>query len=57
VDSNGHKLMYTGVRSRHSGGVNASRCDGSVAFYSDSIDPFVWNALCSAAGDETVNLP
>jgi prepilin-type N-terminal cleavage/methylation domain-containing protein len=33
------------ARSHHPGGVNASRCDGSVNFYSDSIDEFVWNAL------------
>lgn len=41
-------------RSHHLGGVNASRCDGSVKFYNDSIDPFVWFALSSAAGEETV---
>ncbi len=56
-NDNGHKSMYTGVRSRHSGGVNASHCDGSVRFYNDSIDPYVWNALSSAAGEEAVNLP
>jgi prepilin-type N-terminal cleavage/methylation domain-containing protein/prepilin-type processing-associated H-X9-DG protein len=38
------------ARSRHKGGVNASRCDGSVAFYSDSISGPVWSALCSARG-------
>jgi prepilin-type N-terminal cleavage/methylation domain-containing protein len=43
------------ARSHHVGGVNASRCDGSVKFYSDSVDPYTWNALSSAAGDETVN--
>lgn len=40
-------------RSQHIGGTNASRCDGSVKFYNDSIDPYVWFALSSAAGDET----
>ena len=34
-----------------------SRTDGSVAFYNDSIDPYVWNAFSSAAGNETVSLP
>ena len=52
----GTKDQYQIARSRHVGGVNASRCDGSVRFYSDSVDPMVWNALCSAAGDETVNV-
>jgi prepilin-type N-terminal cleavage/methylation domain-containing protein len=42
-------------RSHHVGGVNASRCDGSVKYYSDSIDPYTWNALSSAAGSETVS--
>jgi prepilin-type N-terminal cleavage/methylation domain-containing protein len=55
VDSNGHKFQYTGVRSRHTGGVNAVHCDGSGKFYTDGVDPFVWNALTSSAGDEVVN--
>jgi prepilin-type N-terminal cleavage/methylation domain-containing protein len=38
------------VRSRHPNGVNASRCDGSISFYSDSIDGVVWSALTSARG-------
>jgi hypothetical protein len=28
-----------------------------VGYFNDSIDPVVWNALSSAAGDETVGLP
>ena len=39
------------ARSFHPGGVHASRCDGSVEFYQDAIDDFVWNALTSAAGE------
>jgi prepilin-type N-terminal cleavage/methylation domain-containing protein/prepilin-type processing-associated H-X9-DG protein len=43
---------YMGARSRHSGGVNASMCDGSVRFVRDSIDLATWVALSSmAAGD------
>jgi prepilin-type N-terminal cleavage/methylation domain-containing protein len=56
-DSNGHKSMNIAPRSRHVGGINASRCDGSVTYIQDSVDPFVWNAMSSAAGDETVTLP
>ena len=47
------RQQYFAARSHHPGGVNASRCDGSVNFYSDSIDEFVWRALSSAAGGET----
>jgi prepilin-type N-terminal cleavage/methylation domain-containing protein/prepilin-type processing-associated H-X9-DG protein len=43
---------YLGARSRHSGGVNASFCDGSVRFVSNNIDLATWVALSSiAAGD------
>jgi len=56
-DSSGHKQQWITARSHHAGGVNASRCDASVTFYSDGIDPFVWRALSSAAGDETVDAP
>jgi prepilin-type N-terminal cleavage/methylation domain-containing protein len=49
------KQQFQIARSHHVGGVNASRSDASVSFYSDSIDPWVWNALSSAAGEETIN--
>ncbi|HEY1377059.1 MAG TPA: DUF1559 domain-containing protein [Gemmataceae bacterium] len=43
---------YTGARSRHSGGVNVSLCDGSIRFVRDDIAPATWVALSSmAAGD------
>ena len=54
-DSKGHKQQHIAARSHHSGGVNASRCDGSVKFYSDGVDPLLWRALTSAAGEETVS--
>jgi len=47
------KQTFT-ARSHHPGGVNASRCDGSADFVSDNIDEFVWNAMTSAAGGETI---
>jgi prepilin-type N-terminal cleavage/methylation domain-containing protein/prepilin-type processing-associated H-X9-DG protein len=43
---------YMAARSRHTGGVNASFCDGSVHFISNNIDPVTWVAMSSmAAGD------
>jgi prepilin-type N-terminal cleavage/methylation domain-containing protein len=52
----GTKSLIQVSRSRHVGGVNASRCDNSVRFYNEGIDPLVWNALSSAANDDIVNL-
>jgi prepilin-type N-terminal cleavage/methylation domain-containing protein len=48
------RMQWFTARSKHPGGVNASRCDGSVDFISNDIDQFVWNALSSAAGEETI---
>ena len=42
------------ARSRHPGGVNAARADGSVSFYNDSIDEDVWSALGTIAGSEII---
>jgi prepilin-type N-terminal cleavage/methylation domain-containing protein/prepilin-type processing-associated H-X9-DG protein len=42
------------ARSRHAGGVNAARCDGSVAFFPDSIALSVWQALSTSQGGEVV---
>jgi prepilin-type processing-associated H-X9-DG protein len=43
---------YMAARSRHSGGVNASLCDGSVRFVRDNIDLATWVALSSMAGGD-----
>jgi len=48
--SNGQ--VWASARSAHPGGVNVSRCDGSVKFESDSIDPTVWQSLATKAGGE-----
>ncbi len=40
------------ARSHHTGGVNASRCDGSVNYYTNNIELFVWRGLASARGSE-----
>lgn len=50
----GTKQQAIAARSRHPGGVNASRCDASVEFYADDVDPGVWNALSSAWKDDLV---
>ena len=55
LDSNGHKQQYIVARSKHVGGVNASRCDGSVSFYADNVDPIVWNAVTSSAGGDSTS--
>ncbi|MDR3197138.1 MAG: DUF1559 domain-containing protein [Planctomycetaceae bacterium] len=44
------------ARSFHTGGVNASHCDGSVTFYSNSIDRQTWHRLGSK-NDGGANLP
>jgi prepilin-type N-terminal cleavage/methylation domain-containing protein/prepilin-type processing-associated H-X9-DG protein len=33
------------ARSRHPGGVNAVLCDGSIQFFGDSIDVYLWRSL------------
>lgn len=42
------------ARSRHTGGVQASLCDGSVRFVSENISLDVWQALCSTNGGEAI---
>jgi prepilin-type processing-associated H-X9-DG protein len=51
-DAEGHRRQYTTARSHHPGGVNASKCDGSVAFYQDGVSPTVWQALTTAWADD-----
>jgi prepilin-type processing-associated H-X9-DG protein len=44
------------ARSFHTGGVNASMCDGSVRFVRESIAVATWRAAGSAKGGETLSL-
>jgi prepilin-type N-terminal cleavage/methylation domain-containing protein len=44
---------YISARSKHKGGVNASRCDGAVSFYSSTIGEVVWRGLTTADGRKT----
>ncbi len=43
------------ARSEHPGGVVAALCDGSVKFFKESIDVFVWRALTTSNGGEIVS--
>ncbi len=50
----GQIAQVAGARSRHSGGVNAVHCDGSVSFVNDGISLNVWKASGSMDGKEVV---
>jgi prepilin-type N-terminal cleavage/methylation domain-containing protein/prepilin-type processing-associated H-X9-DG protein len=43
------------ARSRHTNGVNAAMCDGSVRFFSNNVSLVVWRALGTAQGGETIS--
>ena len=45
---------FMAARSAHSGGVNLTRCDGSVAFVDEAISPSLWQAIGSRNGGEVV---
>jgi prepilin-type N-terminal cleavage/methylation domain-containing protein len=45
------------ARSRHTGGVNACLSDGSVRFFTNSIDLAAWRAISTSQGGEVVNVP
>ena len=47
--------QYFAARSKHKGGVNASCCDGSVHWVSDTIDLNIWRALSTAEGGESIS--
>lgn len=55
-DAPGEHSIIT-ARSNHPGGVQAARGDGSVSFYSDSIDLAVWRAGGSRHGNEPAGEP
>jgi prepilin-type N-terminal cleavage/methylation domain-containing protein/prepilin-type processing-associated H-X9-DG protein len=52
--SNGNRQHYA-ARSKHSGGVNAAMCDGSVRYFPDTIDSVVWRSLSTSRGGEVSN--
>ena len=43
------------ARSRHSGGVNAAMCDGSVHFYKNTINIQTWRASATTQGSEIIS--
>ena len=47
-------ILTASARSEHPGGVNAVLTDGSVQFFSNTIDLFVWRGLGTTHGSETV---
>jgi prepilin-type N-terminal cleavage/methylation domain-containing protein/prepilin-type processing-associated H-X9-DG protein len=51
---NGNDKYYA-ARSRHAGGVNVSMCDGSVRFFKNSINVFIWRAVSTTNGGEVVS--
>ncbi len=46
--------LHHAARSQHPGGVNAALCDGSIQFFSNSIDLGTWRALSTSKGGEVV---
>jgi prepilin-type N-terminal cleavage/methylation domain-containing protein/prepilin-type processing-associated H-X9-DG protein len=48
-------LITNAARSRHPGGVNAAMCDGSVKFFKNTINLFIWRALSTTHGGEVVS--
>jgi len=45
------------ARSAHAGGANLIYADGSLQFIADGIDPEVWRAMSTIAGNEVVGSP
>ncbi len=52
-----HVNLAGAARSAHPGGVNVLIVDGSVHFAADSIEPAIWRALGTIAGNEPISNP
>jgi prepilin-type N-terminal cleavage/methylation domain-containing protein/prepilin-type processing-associated H-X9-DG protein len=48
-------VWFATARSKHTGGVNVAMCDGSVHFFTTSIDLATWQALGTSAGGEVID--
>jgi prepilin-type processing-associated H-X9-DG protein len=51
---NGNDKYYA-PRSRHPGGVNVAMCDGSVRFFKNSVNIFIWRGVTTANGGEVIS--
>ncbi len=49
--------VWASARSMHPNGVNASMGDGSVRFFTNTIDPAIWKALATRANGEPASMP
>lgn len=49
-----HNYGLTAARSRHTGGVHVTLCDGSVRFVSENIDLLIWQGIATRQGGEVV---
>ncbi len=54
IDCISTSANWKGARSKHTGGVNFLRADGSIRFVSNGIDAVTWGNLGSRAGGEIV---
>jgi prepilin-type N-terminal cleavage/methylation domain-containing protein/prepilin-type processing-associated H-X9-DG protein len=52
---NANTPVFNAARSKHSGGVNAAMCDGSVRFFKDSINVLTWRSLSTTQGGEVIS--
>jgi prepilin-type N-terminal cleavage/methylation domain-containing protein/prepilin-type processing-associated H-X9-DG protein len=52
--ADGYAVRVFAARSRHSGGVNVSFCDGSCRWISNQVDPQTWHALGTSQGSEVL---
>ncbi|AMV29246.1 putative major pilin subunit [Gemmata sp. SH-PL17] len=46
--------QFSAARSRHTGGVNAALCDGSIRFFTNSINATAWSYMGTMSGGEVV---
>jgi len=53
---NGRAAQRNAARSRHTGGVNAARCDGSIGFVTSNVSLAVWQAMGSMDGGEVASI-
>ncbi len=47
--------QYSAARSRHTGGVNAAMCDGSIRFFRNGVDSVAWKSMGTMNGGEIIN--